>query len=40
MRLINAFTAQLVGNLEICRHDPGVEFVLTFPKLVNTSLPD
>jgi len=35
MRLINAFTAQLVGNLEIRRHDPGVEFVLTFPKPVN-----
>jgi two-component sensor histidine kinase len=32
MRLINAFTAQLVGNLEVRRHDPGVEFVLTFPK--------
>ena len=35
MRLINAFTAQLGGNLEIRRHDPGVEFVLTFPKPVN-----
>src|SRR6185369_9309000 len=35
MRLINAFAAQLVGNLEIRRHDPGVEFVLTFPKPVN-----
>jgi two-component sensor histidine kinase len=31
MRLINAFAAQLHGNLEIRRHDPGVEFVLTFP---------
>jgi len=32
MRLINAFAAQLGGNLEIRRHDPGVEFVLVFPK--------
>jgi two-component sensor histidine kinase len=32
MRLINAFAAQLVGNLEVRRHDPGVEFVLVFPK--------
>ena len=31
MRLINAFTAQLCGKLEIRRHDPGVEFVLAFP---------
>jgi two-component sensor histidine kinase len=31
MRLINAFAAQLGGKLEIRRHDPGVEFVLTFP---------
>lgn len=30
MRLVNAFTAQLGGSLEIRRHDPGVEFVLTF----------
>ena len=35
MRLINAFAAQLGGNLEIRRHDPGVEFVLMFPKPVN-----
>jgi two-component sensor histidine kinase len=32
MRLINAFTKQLSGNLEIRRHDPGVEFILVFPK--------
>ena len=31
MRLINAFAAQLGGTLEIRHHDPGVEFVLTFP---------
>lgn len=31
MRLIKAFAAQLVGTLEIRRHDPGVEFVLMFP---------
>ena len=35
MRLINAFTAQLGGSLEIRRHAPGVEFVLMFPKPVN-----
>jgi hypothetical protein len=33
MRLINAFAAQLFGSLEVRRHDPGVEFVLAFPKL-------
>jgi two-component sensor histidine kinase len=38
MRLINAFAAQLGGNLEIRRHDPGVEFVLVFPKPIS-SLP-
>jgi two-component sensor histidine kinase len=32
MRLVNAFTAQLGGNLEIRRHSPGVEFILVFPK--------
>jgi two-component sensor histidine kinase len=32
MRLINAFTTQLSGDLEIRRHDPGVEFILVFPK--------
>jgi len=32
MRLINAFATQLGGNLEIHRHNPGVEFVLAFPK--------
>ena len=31
MRLINAFVAQLGGKLEIRRHDPGVEFLVTFP---------
>jgi two-component sensor histidine kinase len=32
MRLINAFAAQLGGRLEISRHNPGVEFILVFPK--------
>ena len=32
MRLIHAFASQLGGNIEIHRHDPGVEFVLVFPK--------
>jgi two-component sensor histidine kinase len=31
MRLVSAFAGQLGGILEIRRHDPGVEFVLTFP---------
>ena len=31
MRLVKAFAAQLVGTLEIRRHDPGIEFVLMFP---------
>ena len=31
MKLINAFAEQLAGKLEIRRHDPGVEFILTFP---------
>jgi two-component sensor histidine kinase len=34
MRLISAFASQLGGRLEIRRHDPGVEFVLTFPTAV------
>jgi two-component sensor histidine kinase len=34
MRLINAFAAQLGGNLEIHRRTPGVEFVLKFPTAV------
>ena len=34
MRLISAFAAQLAGKLEIRHHEPGVEFVLTFPKPV------
>jgi two-component sensor histidine kinase len=33
MRLVNAFAAQLGGNLEIRRHTPGVQFILVFPKL-------
>jgi two-component sensor histidine kinase len=32
MRLINAFAGQLGGSLEIRRHNPGVEFILVFPK--------
>ena len=35
MQLINAFTTQLGGTLEIHRHEPGVEFVLVFPKPVS-----
>jgi two-component sensor histidine kinase len=31
MRLVNAFAAQLGGELKINRHDPGAEFILTFP---------
>jgi two-component sensor histidine kinase len=31
MRLVNAFASQLAGKLEIRRHDPGAEFLLTFP---------
>lgn len=31
MRLVNAFASQLGGIIEIRRHDPGAEFVLTFP---------
>jgi two-component sensor histidine kinase len=31
IRLINAFAKQLAGKLEIRRHHPGVEFILTFP---------
>ena len=34
MQLINAFATQLGGKLQIHRHDPGVEFVLGFPKSV------
>jgi two-component sensor histidine kinase len=32
MRLVHAFAGQLGGNLEIRRHNPGVEFVLLFPR--------
>ena len=35
MRLINAFATQLGGKLEIRRHDPGVEFILVFPKPIS-----
>ena len=38
MRLVNAFAAQLGGNLEIRRHAPGVEFILVFPKPLVASL--
>ena len=38
MRLINAFATQLGGNLEIRRHEPGVEFVLVFPSLSPSAL--
>jgi two-component sensor histidine kinase len=34
MQLINAFATQLGGNLQIHRHEPGVEFVLAVPKPV------
>jgi two-component sensor histidine kinase len=31
MRLVNAFTQQLQGDLQVLRRDPGTEFVLRFP---------
>lgn len=31
MRLVNAFTRQLHGELEVVRKSPGTEFILTFP---------
>jgi two-component sensor histidine kinase len=31
MRLVNAFAAQLGGELKINRHEPGTEFILMFP---------
>jgi two-component sensor histidine kinase len=31
MRLVRSFAQQLRGNLDVVRHDPGTEFVLTFP---------
>jgi two-component sensor histidine kinase len=31
MRLVNAFTKQLHGNLQIVRRNPGTEFVLAIP---------
>jgi two-component sensor histidine kinase len=34
MRLIEQFTKQLRGNLQILRRKPGTEFVLSFPSLV------
>ena len=32
MCLVNAFTSQLNGKLVVRRHDPGTEFILTFPR--------
>jgi two-component sensor histidine kinase len=37
MRLINAFSKQLGGKLEIRRHDPGAEFIMLFPRAVATT---
>jgi two-component sensor histidine kinase len=31
IRLVRSFAQQLVGELQLVRHDPGTEFVLTFP---------
>jgi two-component sensor histidine kinase len=31
MRLVNAFTQQLQGDLQVLRRDPGTEFILKFP---------
>jgi two-component sensor histidine kinase len=31
MRLVDAFTQQLQGNLQVLRKEPGAEFVLTLP---------
>jgi two-component sensor histidine kinase len=31
MRLVDAFSQQLQGNLEVLRKEPGSEFILTFP---------
>jgi putative transposase len=31
MRLVNAFTQQLQGDLQVLRRDPGTEFILRFP---------
>ena len=31
MRLINAFTAQLTAKLDVKRHAPGTEFILSVP---------
>lgn len=39
MRLVSAFTSQLGGRLDIRRHDPGAEFILTFPQLDGRDAP-
>ncbi|MDP1866043.1 MAG: hypothetical protein Q8L13_06820 [Bradyrhizobium sp.] len=39
MRLVSAFTSQLGGRLDIRRHDPGAEFILTFPRLDGRNSP-
>jgi two-component sensor histidine kinase len=31
MRLVNALTAQVRANLQVRRHTPGTEFLLTIP---------
>jgi two-component sensor histidine kinase len=36
MRLVNAFTQQLQGDLEIIRKAPGTQFLLTFPERLRT----
>jgi two-component sensor histidine kinase len=32
MRLVNAFTKQLQGDLKVVRRNPGTEFVVTIPE--------
>ena len=32
MRIVNAFIEQLKGSMEVVRHDPGTEIVVTIPK--------
>jgi two-component sensor histidine kinase len=36
MRLVNAFTRQLQGNLEVLRNAPGTQFVVTIPEHTRT----
>jgi hypothetical protein len=31
MRLVDAFSQQLQADLQIVRHDPGAEFIVTLP---------